>query len=182
MVGHSWGGFAALNIAAYHPDVTHVVAMAGFVSLEAALGTWFRGPLSYFGKRIYAKELVADPEFAAANAITALARSHAKMLIMHSEDDPVVSFEKNFKVLHKALGKRSNITFLRLKGKRHNPNYTGDAVAYKDEFFKLYQKVKKNDELTTDDEKTAFLHMFDWHRMTRQDTRVWRMIYQTLES
>ncbi|MBR7136555.1 MAG: alpha/beta fold hydrolase [Clostridia bacterium] len=182
VMGHSWGGYSVLNIAAYHPDVTHIVAMAGFISLENAIGQFFRGPLAYFGKRIYAKELAADPEFASANAIAALSRSNAKMLIMHSEDDNMVSFEKNFEVLRKALGKRSNITFLRLKDKRHNPNYTADAVEYKDEFFKLYKKVKKKGELTTGDEKQAFIRLFDWHRMTRQDTRVWRMIYQTLEN
>ena len=55
VMGHSWGGYAALNIAAYHPDVTHIVAMAGFLSLENAIGQFFRGPLAYFGKRIYAK-------------------------------------------------------------------------------------------------------------------------------
>ena len=55
-------------------------------------------------------------------------------------------------------------------------------MEYKDEFFKLYKKVKKKGELVTADEKEAFIRLFDWHRMTRQDTRVWRMIYQTLEN
>ena len=182
VIGHSWGGYAVLNIAAYHPDVTHIVAMAGFLSLETALSQFFRGPLAYFGKRMYAKALADDPEFASANAIAALARTEAKVLVMHSKDDKTLSFAKNFSVLQKTFGKRENFTFLFMKGKNHNPNYTADAVAYKDEFFKIYQKVKKNGELTTADEKTAFIRNFDWRRMTRQDLRVWRMIYQTLES
>ena len=34
VMGHSWGAFSTLNISALHPDISHIVAMAGFVSVS----------------------------------------------------------------------------------------------------------------------------------------------------
>ena len=34
VIGHSWGGFSTMNIAALHPDITHVVSMSGFISVK----------------------------------------------------------------------------------------------------------------------------------------------------
>ena len=37
VMGHSWGGFSTMNIAALHPEITHVVSMSGFVSVRKML-------------------------------------------------------------------------------------------------------------------------------------------------
>ena len=34
VMGHSWGGFSTLNICALHPDISHIVVLSGFVSVE----------------------------------------------------------------------------------------------------------------------------------------------------
>ena len=33
VMGHSWGAFSTLNISALHPEISHIVAMSGFVSI-----------------------------------------------------------------------------------------------------------------------------------------------------
>ena len=43
VMGHSWGAFSTLNISALHPDITHIVAMAGFVSVPEMINTFFTG-------------------------------------------------------------------------------------------------------------------------------------------
>ena len=83
-------------------------------------------------------------------------------------------------VLQKALEDKENITFLKVNGKRHNPNYTADAVAYKDEFFAIYKKELKKKRLTTDAEKAWFVKRFDGKRMTEQDMTLWKTIFDFL--
>ena len=178
VVGHSWGGFSTLNISEWHPKISHVVAMAGFISPEHIL----KQHLGIFHKRIYNAEKKENPKYMKANALNALSRTKAKVLVIHSEDDPTVSCKKNFDVLHKALVGRENISFWKLSGKGHNPNYTADAVKYKDDFFKRYQKALKNGALETDREKELFASEFDWDRMTKQDMTVWKRIFEALES
>lgn len=45
VVGHSWGAFSTMNVAALHPDLRHVVAMCGFVSVSQMLHQNFGGIL-----------------------------------------------------------------------------------------------------------------------------------------
>ena len=45
VVGHSWGGYSCLNIAALHPDISHIVVMCGFVSVELLVNSFFAGPM-----------------------------------------------------------------------------------------------------------------------------------------
>ena len=178
VVGHSWGGFSALNISEFHPYISHIVAISGFISLEHILKQF----LGMFYKRIYEAEKKEKPKYAKCNAIHTLMRTKSKVLVIHSDDDKTVSCKKHFDVMHKALVGRENITFWKVFGKGHNPNYTADAVKYKDAFFKRYQKALKNGALETDRDKELFASQFDWERMTAQDTVVWERILKFLES
>ncbi|MBE5950070.1 MAG: alpha/beta fold hydrolase [Lachnospiraceae bacterium] len=182
VVGHSWGGFSALNIAAFHPEVSHIVAMAGFVSVSQILRQFFGGILSGAYKRIYEKEKLTYPEYIESDAISALKKTDAKVLIIHSKDDKTVSFQKHFAVMQKKLGNRGNIRFLALDGKNHNPNFTREAVVYKDAFFADYQKKRKKKLLQTAEQKEAFIALYDWNKMTEQDETVWNEIFETLEA
>ena len=50
VMGHSWGGFSTLNIAALHPDITHIVVLSGFTSVERMLEQFFSGILKGYRK------------------------------------------------------------------------------------------------------------------------------------
>lgn len=181
VVGHSWGGFSTLNIAAFHPDVTHLVAMSGFVSAERVMEQFFHGILSFVGKRLCADERAVRPAAASCDAVTSLSATDAAVLILHSKDDPDVSFEKHFSYMRDALSERENIRFVELDGKAHNPSYTEDAVKYKDAFFADYKRRMKKGKLKTAEEKAAFVASYDFDRMTAQDEAVWALIFETLD-
>ena len=181
VVGHSWGGFSTLNILSLHPDVEAIVAMAGFLSLSHILKGFFSGLLAGVGKRILQNETAANPTLAAHCAVDALKNTTARALILHSADDKTVSCRLNFDLLQKELGDRPHIRFVKLNGKGHNPNYTADAVRYKDAFFKTYTKMMKKGRLSTDEQKKTFIAAYDWDRMTAQDPAVWEMIFKTLD-
>lgn len=181
VVGHSWGGFSTLNIAAYHPDVKHLVAMSGFASAERVMEQFFPGILSFVGKRLCADERAVRPVAASCDAVASLSKTDAAVLILHSKDDPDVSFEKHFSYMRDALSGRRNIRFVEMEGKRHNPSYTIDAVKYKDAFFADYKKRMKKGKLQTAEEKAAFVASYDFDRMTEQDETVWALIFETLD-
>ena len=102
-------------------------------------------------------------------------------MIIHSADDKTVQSKKHFEVIRKGVSDNKNISFILLNGKNHNPNFTEDAVRYKDEFFRTLSKKLKKNELKTDEQKKAFVESFDWWKMTAQDEKVWEKIYDFLD-
>jgi len=179
VIGHSWGAFSTLNIAALHPDVKHVIPISGFISVEEMVKQNFSGFLKFWRKDIFALEERTNPNFVRYNAVETLKDTSANVLLIYSDNDPMVNKAMHYDVLYNALKDKQNIEFLLEKGKAHNPNYTLDAVTYKDEF--VSQLSKENDHLKTDEQKNEFKAKFDWHRMTVQDEKVWAKIFETLK-
>lgn len=182
VIGHSWGGFSTLNISALHPDIERCVAMSGFIAVGQILKGFFRGPLSPFCKKILALEKEANPDYVKYSAVDTLKSTETKVLVIHSDDDKTVSAKLSFDLLEKELSGKENIRFLRLTGKNHNPNYTEDAVRYKDKFFAEYQKALRKKTLMTEEDKKAFKAKYDWKRMTAQDEKVWKEILDFLKA
>ena len=181
VVGHSWGGFSTMNIAALHEDITHVVSMSGFISVRQMLGQIMGGILKGARKQLYELEKRTNPGYVDFDAVDTLGKTGAKVLLIASSDDTVVKKECHFDVLQKALSHRENIRFLMTEGKGHNPSYTCDAVRYKDEFFAAFQKAVKKKKLETKAQQKAFMDAYDWYRMTQQDEAVWQAIFSHLE-
>lgn len=181
VVGHSWGGFSTLNIASLQPELTHIVAMSGFISVRKMFDM-FPKFMKKTAEKLYAYECEQNPISAKADAVGSLSGFGGKALVIHSEDDNLVSCKAHFDVMHEALSEKENIIFLRLSGKGHHPNYTYDAVKYKDAFFEEQKKLKKKKKLRTPEQKKALIDAWDWHRMTAQDEDVWNAIYQHLDS
>ena len=184
VIGHSWGGFAALNISKLHPDISHIVAIAGYISVESIM----KQHLGIFYKKIYQKEKAQHPNFLRlkdymrSHAVRTLRRSKAKVLVIHSSNDKVVSFQRHFCVMREALAGYSNISFMEVHGKGHNPNYTRSAVKYKAKFFKAYRKALKRNLFETERDEERFADRFDWNFMTAQDMEVWEKIFKALEA
>ena len=82
VMGHSWGAFSTLNIAALHPDVSHIVAMCGFVSVEEMINTFFAGPLKSYRKAVLALEKESTPQYFDFNAVDSLKGTDTKALLI----------------------------------------------------------------------------------------------------
>lgn len=179
VMGHSWGGFSTLNITALHPDVTHIVAMCGFVSVEDMIGTFFSGFLKGYRKAVMALETESNPKFVSFNAIESLSNSATKALLIYSADDQLCRRE-HYDMLKDGLAGKENIRFMLVEGKGHNPNYTQDAVNLLGQFTKVRAKLTKNQKATAED-KARFVASFDWDTMTKQDEAVWAEIFSHLD-
>ena len=180
VMGHSWGAFSTMNIAPLHPDISHVVAMCGFVSPKDMIKTTFRGILSLWQNAIYELEANTNPEFVTCDAIESLRAVDVKALLIYSKDDPICP-RVHYDRLRRALDTKNGISFLFVDKKGHNPNYTEEAVKILTDFSKKRAKLarKKN---VTKKEKEAFVSSFDWDKMTEQDERVWDVIFAHLDN
>ncbi|MGN1346172.1 MAG: hypothetical protein ACI4V1_05265 [Eubacteriales bacterium] len=135
-----------------------------------------------FCRHLYDVEQASNPDYVRSCAVAALKNTNAKVLVVHSEDDAIVRNTCHFDVLRKELAERDNIRFLLVHGKGHNPNYTADAVRYKDAFFADLKRSLSAHALDTDEQKQAFVKRYDWNRMTEQDPDVWKAIFEVLDS
>ena len=182
VIGHSWGGFSTMNIPSIYHNIKHVVAISGFISPKAIQEQFFGGILKFYRKAIFKAELEAFPDYAKADARKSLKKAKTKALIIHSRDDKTCLFDNHFEELRRALSECDNVEFLAVDGKGHNPNYTADAVKYKDEMSAEYEIRSKAGELNTDEQKAEFKAAWDWERMTKQDEAVWEKIFEFLDN
>ena len=180
VMGHSWGGYSTMNIAALHPEVSHVVSMSGFVSIPIMLQQTFSGLLKGYWESLWDLELRTNPDYAGFDSRKSIWFSDANYLLIYSADDKVVRKNPHYDMLHDCFARRYNVKLLLVEGKGHNPSYTKDAVAYKDAFFKDYQRAVKKKKLQTKQQQEAFMARYDWNRMTEQDDYVWKEILATL--
>jgi pimeloyl-ACP methyl ester carboxylesterase len=180
VVGHSWGAFSTLNIAALHPTVSHIVAMSGFVSIDEMMKTFFAGPLKGYRKAVLELERSANPKFSTFNAVESLKDSNVKALLIYSANDQLCR-RTHYDILKAGLEDKETVHFMLVQNKGHNPNYTENAVKLLDKFKKDREKFAKKKN-TTKEEKQRFLKSFDWVSMTEQDEAVWQQIFAHLDN
>ena len=181
VVGHSWGGFSTLNITSLHPEISHIVAISGFVSVEELVNSFFGGIMKGYRKAVMALERELNPAFVDFHAVESLSKTNAKALLIYSENDHMCR-KTHFDILRAGLDGKENIEFLLVKDKWHNPNYTVDAVNYLNSYVSEKNKLMRKGKLDTDEQKKEFLASFDWNRMTEQDSAVWDEIFRCLYS
>ncbi len=172
VIGHSWGGFSTLNISAIHPDIKRIVVLSGFVSVRRIIKQNFKGILGLYAKDIFELEKRTNPDYADFDGVETLKNTTAKVLLIYSDNDPLVKKELHFDILYSALSGKDNIKFILEHNKLHNPNYTEDAVKYLGEYTSSVPNALK----LSENEKGKFKNSFDWDRMTAQDEKVWEAI------
>ena len=181
VVGHSWGAFSSMNISAYHPEIKAVVAISGFYSVSEMLRQVFPPLLAPWRPAALAVEQEMNPDHFSASAIENLRNTPTRVLFIHSKDDAVASYNSHFSKLSEALSGNPSITLLTVEGKGHNPNFTSEAVKYKDAFFAELTKLRKKKKLVSDQQKSEFVSSYDWYKMTEQDIELWQIIFDFLD-
>lgn len=180
VMGHSWGAFSTMNIAALHPEVSRIVAMSGFVSVEEMMKTFFAGLLAPYRRAVLALEREANPKYITFNAVDSLKNANVKALLIYSANDQLCR-RMHYDILKEGLAQNKNVRMMLVQNKGHNPNYTTEAVASLAAFQKAHAKfVKKKN--TTKEEKANFVASYDWHKMTAQDDAVWSKIFAHLDA
>ncbi len=136
LFGHSWGGFAVSALSAYaEHDIKGIFVQSGFErSMDMLIeegsrmyGGIVKAIVPYI--RLYEKLKFGDTAKLTASAgAKAATERGARMMILHSTDDDVISLKNS--VLSNVV-KNDNITFVAVKNKGHNPLCSEDAVKYR---------------------------------------------------
>lgn len=165
VMGHSWGGFAASNIAKYHPDIKAVVAMAPFISVADLVKSFIPKKLWIFIPFMLVMEFIKSGSYAFANSIKVLNKTKSRTLILHSKDDFMVKYDYHTKKLIDRC-KNNHVQYLILDNKKHNPDYTEDAVNY------MLSVNKELKTMTDENAKLEFRKSWDYKRMGKLDEEV----------
>ena len=175
-IGHSWGGYAVLNVTALHPEIERVVSLSGFRSADAIIDQVTVGLVRPARKAVKNFVRSTNPDFYDFDALKTLSDSKSRFLLIHSADDKTVDPKLHFYPLREKLSAKENIEFFEVDGKGHNPNYTRDAVLLLGSFLGQLRKKMKSGELNDPASRKAFRDSFDWDAITEQDGEVWEKI------
>ena len=181
VVGHSWGGYSTMNIAALHSDITHIVAMCGFVSVRELLKGYEGRFLKPYARLLLEYERELNPRFADCDAVETLSHTDTKALLIYSDNDEKCR-RQHYERLRRELAQRENVRFLLVHNKGHKPTYTVQAAELLEEYARKRRRRKKWRLLETAAQKQRFVQSFDWDAMTAQDESVWQSILESLQS
>lgn len=94
LIGHSWGAFCVTNILNFHPDIKAVVSVSGFDTSAALLEQYTEVNIGKAATllmpyiRLY--ERIFWGKYATTSACQGFVNSRAKVMVIHSTDDPTV--------------------------------------------------------------------------------------------
>ena len=143
VIGHSWGGYATLNIVKYHKDIKGIVAMAPAVSLYKI----FRG--SYLKQNVIVTLLILLVEYcklgkySLCNGAKSLKKYNGKIMVVQSKNDSVVSFKSSLGYVKDNIGNKAE--YIVMEDRFHNPDYKKEAVDKLMKFYGEMGKCKKED-------------------------------------
>ncbi len=178
VIGHSFGGYAAANILLYHPEVYSLTVISGYMYARDIPINFVHDEAAAQAAYEYERELY--PEYADADAITALQTKGCHILMIHSIDDTVAPIACGLMLARNNCSNPS-IRYAVTNGKQHLPHYTLDAAQYFAKTFGDYQSKLISGELKTDEDKKEFFATVDFMRMTEQDEQIWRLILDNIK-
>ena len=181
IMGHSWGGYACMNAAALHPEVTHVVSLAGFLSARSLVEQYIPKAFLKYSDEVMDRERQHNPEYTDMDARDSMKKSKAKLLHLQSRDDIKVKFELGTAPLSEALKGRADTDFIILDHRNHDPQRTEAASAANTAMLRDMEQKRKKKQLTTAAQQEAFRNSYDWDLITQQDPEIWKKILAFLE-
>ena len=177
-VGHSLGGYTALNVSNLSPAVTRAVIISGFISITDEMRGFVR--LSMLADIVKRYEKKLDPRFGTIDNQAYLASTGDRILWIHSTDDPMVNYRYN---AGKALAMNNpNVRVITVEHKKHNPQYTAEALETMNAWIGEYNRLVQEKQLNTLDEKKAYFADKPISRMTAQDPAVYDEILRFVGS
>lgn len=174
VMGHSWGGYTAGCMVNLHPDIQKAVLLAPPVSMSALYLQM--SPVKMIANAMIELEKNKYPAYWEQSVLKDFSQnSKTAVMVIQSRDDKVISYDKHFALLQKEEA-LSNVQFITVENKNHNPTYTEDAVAYMEEYLKKLNKAKSDAQVKAL-EKTA-----QWRKMCELDRNVMDQILAFLEA
>lgn len=167
-VGHSLGGYTALNLANLLPDVHRAVILSGFVGIADEMMGFVK--LRLLANRVKQFEKKLDPKLGGLDNLAYLASTQDKLLWIHSVDDPVVNYKYNAGQVLKI--NNPNVRVMTVEHKKHQPQYKAEALKKMNDWMGEYNRLVQEKKLPTKAARQAFFDDKPIRRMTEQDPAV----------
>ena len=177
LVGHSLGGYTALNVMAIRKDITKAVVISGFLSVPMLGSTIVRS--QFINNRIGKYEHKVEPDYCDIDNLAYLKDTRDDLLFIHSEDDNTVPYDISMKIVEQI--DNPHLRIMKVNDKKHLPQYSQEAVNYMNEVFGEYYKEIKEKTIKTDEQKINYFKDVSIQRLTEQDDEVMGEIIKFLE-
>ncbi len=167
-VGHSLGGYTALCISNLVPAVKRAVIISGFVSISDEMMGFVR--FRILANRVKRFEKKLDPQYGKLDNYIYLQNTTDKLLWIHSTDDPMVNYAHNAGQVLKTGN--PNIRVITLEHKKHNPQYSEEALKTMNAWMGGYNRLIREKQLDTYEARKAYFNDKPVRKMTEQDPAV----------
>ena len=116
LYGHGSGGYAVVSVLNHHQDITAVVEQSGFYASTDAMPYHFQWLKPYI--KLY--EYLKYGNYAREDHLNVLMHTNSHVLLLHSEDDEVTSYEQSFFKYEPLLSAHDHLTFRRYQNRGHD--------------------------------------------------------------
>ena len=173
LIGHSLGAYTSLNVINLLPQIKKAVIISGFVNISDELMGFVK--FRFFANAAKRDEKKRDKEYGNIDNWKYLKHTTDKLLFIHSTDDKMVNFKYNTKRVMKL--NNPNLSFKIVEGKKHNPNYSCEAIKTMNEWLGNYYYLINQGELKTIEDKNNYFLDKPISKMTSQDQEIWDSIF-----
>ena len=177
VIGHSLGGYTAMNIGNIRSEINKVVVISGFLSIENEMLSFLKS--KFAARRVLKFEQKYDKEYGLLDNVEYLKATNDKILFMQSTDDKMVAYKYALGIVKDI--NRPNIECITVENKGHNPLYTYDAVKYMNETFYNYNRLIKDKTLNTLEKRKEYMSDKSIAKMTEIDQELMGKIISFIE-
>ena len=179
-MGHSLGGYTALNTINIHPFIKKAIIISGFIDVVSELKGVSHINIGFLFNDVRRYEKIVNKEYYGINNMKYLKETNDSILFIHSTDDSMVPYKYATERIYKKY--KDKFSFVIVSGKDHNPNYTLDALKYMKETFGELNSLISSGEVKTTEEKANYMKDKSLLKMTEQDSEVFSKIFNFIES
>ncbi len=177
LMGHSMGGYTALNTLCLRKDITKVVAISPIIQIEPLLQLNTKS--KFITKHLLRYERKVNREIFDINIPKYLENTTDDVFVIQSKDDQMVPYGMSLKVIEGI--KNPHIKTKRYEGRKHNPNYTDNAISYMDSVFGKYYALLNEKKIKTDEDRINYFKDVSLAKLVEQDEQLFNEIVDFIE-
>ncbi len=177
LMGHSMGGYTALNTLCLRKDITKVVAISPIIQIEPLLQLNTKS--KFITKHLLRYERKVNREIFDINIPKYLENTTDDVFVIQSTDDQMVPYGMSLKVIEGI--KNPHIKTKRYEGRKHNPNYTDNAISYMDSVFGKYYALLNEKKIKTDEDRINYFKDVSLAKLVEQDEQLFNEIVDFIE-
>ena len=173
IMGHSLGGFTALKVASLRKEIAKVVVMSPILDIKPMILRASKSKFITYWIMKYEQRVAK--EYNKIDVPKYLGTTTDSILFIQSIDDPMVPYETSLKIAEDA--NNPHIETIKMEGRKHNPNYTEEAVQYMNQVFGAFNRRVMDKKIASDEERINYFKDVSIARLTEQDQKLFDQIF-----